>query len=127
MPGGKAPKRRGDIYERELAKYLNDTVFNGRVVVSRAPLSGGGASFFSGGASDLLGLPHVWPEAKRTEKFSPYAAMAQAERGIAGRNCPDMPAVFTRRDHIPTSDSLVVMRLSDWTRLYAAYLAQEKS
>ena len=40
---GKAPKRKGDGYERELAKYFNEKVFDGEDKVQRAPLSGGGA------------------------------------------------------------------------------------
>jgi hypothetical protein len=87
-------------------------------------LSGGGRNFLGGGAADLTGTPTIHAECKRTEKFSPYAAMEQAEKGLTGRACPDMPVVFTRRNRIPTGDSLVVMRLDDWAKFYAAYLAQ---
>ena len=36
----KNPKAKGDKYERELAKYFNDVIFDGEPRVSRAPLSG---------------------------------------------------------------------------------------
>lgn len=124
MPGGKAPKRRGDQYELELAHYLNTHVFDGEVVVNRAPLSGGGKSFFDGGEADLNGTPHIWVEAKRTERFSPYAALEQAERGLAGRSRQLMPVAISRRNRIKTGDSLVVMRLDDWLHFYRAILAQ---
>ena len=42
MPGS-SPKRKGDGYERELAKYFNEKIFNGEDKVQRMPLSGGGA------------------------------------------------------------------------------------
>lgn len=119
---GKGPKRKGDAYERELAAYLNEHVF-GREAVYRAPLSGGGRQFFGGGgSSDLTGTPFVWVEAKRTERFSPYEAITQAERGIAGKKAQEVPVVVTRRSRIDTGESLVVMRLADWSELYRAFL-----
>ena len=39
MPGS-SPKRKGDGYERELAKYFNEKIFNGEDKVQRMPLSG---------------------------------------------------------------------------------------
>lgn len=122
--GGRYAKRRGDTYEREVAQYLNDYLFAGTETVYRAPLSGGGRQFGNGGGSaDLVGLPHIWAELKRTNAFSPYAAMAQAETGInARRSCSDVPVAITRRDGIATDRSLVVMRLSDWAALYDAFL-----
>lgn len=119
---GRAPKLRGDTYERELATYLSSAL---GLTVQRAPLSGGGRSLIGdlrGGSSDLTGLPGLWPEAKRTNRFSPYAALAQADAGRAANRCSDAPIIITRRDRVPTPDSLIVMRLSDWTKLYAAWL-----
>ena len=58
---GSSPKRKGDGYERELAKYFNEKVFGGDDLVQRMPLSGGGAIKSSGG-SDLkntLGFSHI--------------------------------------------------------------------
>ena len=50
MPGS-SPKRKGDGYERELAKYFNKKIFDGEDKVQRMPLSGGGAVKSSGGLS----------------------------------------------------------------------------
>ena len=58
MPGS-SPKRKGDGYERELAKYFNEKIFNGEDKVQRMPLSGGGAIKSSGG-SDLKNTPHIY-------------------------------------------------------------------
>lgn len=115
-------KRKGDGYERELAKWLDSFIFGGKNVIHRAPLSGGGRNNFGGGEADLNGTPFVWVEAKRTEKFSPYAAMEQAERGIEGSRSRDIPVVMTRRNRMDTSESLVVMRLGDWLPMYKALL-----
>ena len=55
---GSSPKRKGDGYERELAKYFNKKIFDGEDKVQRMPLSGGGAVKSSGG-SDLKNTPHI--------------------------------------------------------------------
>lgn len=127
MSGGRASKVKGDRYERELSSYINEKT---NLKSFRAPLSGGGRSFgrdigISTGTADIIGLPHIWPEAKRTERFTPYDAMAQAERGILASKSPDLPVVFTRRNHMHTGESLVVMRLDDWLKLYNAYLVSD--
>lgn len=118
----KSPKAKGDAYERELATVLDHALFDGASRVYRAPLSGGGRTFSGGGSADLIGLPEVWAEAKRTEKFAPYPAIEQAERGRDGHQSREMPVVFNRKNGMKTLDSLVVMRLSDWLVLYRAYL-----
>ena len=115
-------KRKGDGYERELAKWLNHWLFGDKPQVQRAPLSGGGANLFGGGLPDLNGTPFVWVEAKRTEKFSPYAALEQAEAGIEKSNSSDIPVVVSRKNRMDTSESLVVMRLGDWLPMYKAFL-----
>lgn len=126
MAGGRGPKRRGDGYERELAAYINQKLFEGKNVVTRAPLSGGGRGFqFSaGGGADLTGLPDVWVEAKRTEAFSPYQAMKQAEAGIASKRAREFPMVITRRNRLTTGESLAVVRLDVMLDLLAAYYKQ---
>lgn len=115
-------KAKGDKYERELAEYLNEALYGGEQKIFRAPLSGGGRSTFGGGSADLNGTPDIWVEAKRTEKFAPYAALEQAERGIAGKKSKDVPVVVSRRNQMTTGDSLVVMRLKDWVDLYQSLL-----
>ena len=118
-------KNKGDGYERELAKYFNRFLYNGAEVVYRAPLSGGGYNMGGGGAADLTGTPAIWVEAKRTERYSPYPAMEQAEKGILISRSIDIPVVINRKNRMSTGESLVTMRLDDWNKLYAAYLRQE--
>jgi hypothetical protein len=118
----RSPKSKGDTYERELAAYLNVRLFDGREIVTRTPLSGGGRSWgiLKGGDSDLTGLPGLHVEAKRTERFTPYEAMAQAIRSITSRpHSSDIPVVVTRRNRMPTGESLVVLRLDDFLPLLA--------
>ena len=117
-------KRKGDGYERELAKWLDNMLFNNRNQVQRMPLSGGGSHVGGGGRADITGTPTIWIEAKRTEKFSPYAAIEQAEVGIKYSGSSDMRVVMQRRNRMATEDSLVVMRLNDWLCLYASWLKE---
>ena len=115
-------KRKGDGYERELAKWLDEQLYGGGGQIQRAMLSGGGRNLGGGGMADLVGTPHIWVEAKRTEKFKPYEAIEQAETGIDKSNSRDIPVVMQRRNQMKTEDSLVVMRLEDWTVLYRCFL-----
>ena len=101
-------KRKGDGYERELAKWLDDQLYGGGGQIQRAMLSGGGRNLGGGGMADLVGTPHIWVEAKRTEKFKPYEAIEQAETGIDKSNSRDIPIVMQRRNQMKTEDSLVV-------------------
>ena len=116
MPGS-SPKRKGDGYERELAKYFNEKIFNGDDKVQRAPLSGGGAVKSSGG-SDLKNTPYIYVEAKRTEKFQIHQSMRQVEENIKISNSNDMPIVITRRNRTETGDSLCVLKLDDFLSMY---------
>lgn len=120
---GRAPKDRGDRYEREVAAFFNEGVFEDERV-QRAPLSGGGKVAFGKGGMDLLGLWGLFPELKRTNRFSPYAAMKQAMENKHASHAPEAPVVISRRDQMPTEDSLVVMKLGDWTELYASWLRE---
>lgn len=112
---------KGSGFERELAKHLTDTL---GIDVQRTPLSGGGMTVKYGPQMpDLMGTPEIWVEAKRTETFRPREAMAQALRGIGTRpGCEDMPIVVNRQNRQTTGDSLTVIRLDDFLRIYAGYL-----
>ena len=64
------------------------------------------------GDADVVGLPGVHIEAKRTEKFKLYDALAQAK---ADAKPGEKPAVFHRKNNC---EWVVVMPLSDWIELY---------
>jgi Holliday junction resolvase len=115
-------KGKGDNYERELATYFNESLFNGSNVIFRAPLSGGGRNLSGGGSADLTGTPHIWVEAKRTEKLRLYEALHQAEKGIREARSPDFPVVINRRSRMKTGESLTIMRLDDWLNMYRTAL-----
>ena len=49
--------------------------------------------------------------------------MAQSENGIAASKTDgEMPVVISRKNNMPTRDSLVVMKLSDWVNIYSEWL-----
>ena len=124
MPGS-SPKRKGDGYERELAKYFNEKIFNGEDKVQRMPLSGGGAIKSSGG-SDLKNTPHIYVEAKRTEKFKIHESMRQVLENIETSKSDSMPVVITRRNRESTGDSLCVLKLEDFIELYRILINSKK-
>lgn len=114
-----AAKRKGDAYERELAKYISEQT---GIETSRAPLSGGGKVGMAGGA-DLLGTPALFIEAKRVERLNFHQALAQAETNIKKTRSPDAAIVINRRSRQKTGESLCLMRLDDFLRFYKAFLA----
>ena len=124
MPGS-SPKRKGDGYERELAKYFNEKIFNGEDKVQRMPLSGGGAVKSSGG-SDLKNTPHIYVEAKRTEKFKIHESMRQVIENLKISKSDSLPVVITRRNREQTGDSLCVMKLDDFIELYRLLIVSKK-
>ena len=124
MPGS-SPKRKGDGYERELAKYFNEKIFNGEDKVQRMPLSGGGAIKSSGG-SDLKNTPHIYVEAKRTEKFKIHESMRQVLENIETSKSESIPVVITRRNRESTGDSLCVLKLEDFIELYRILIESKK-
>lgn len=106
-------RAKGAAFEREVAAHFNETL---GLESRRTSITTG---FISGGNQDLLGLPGLAPECKRVERLDFRGAMAQAIRNARGT---DAPIVFTRRNRESMNDSLVVLRLSDFTKFYAAYL-----
>ena len=124
MPGS-SPKRKGDGYERELAKYFNKKIFAGEDKVQRMPLSGGGAVKSSGG-SDLKNTPHIYVEAKRTEKFKIHESMRQVIDNIETSKSESMPVVITRRNRESTGDSLCILKLDDFIELYRILIDSKK-
>lgn len=66
----------------------------------------------SADSADLVGIPGIHIECKRTETLSIYRVLEQAIRDSEGTD--DIPTVMHRRNG---RSWVVVMRLSDWARL----------
>ena len=113
-------KQKGDQYERELAAYLNEHVYNAKQC-SRAPLSGGGHVGLTGGA-DLTGTSGLFVEAKRVERLAWREALNQAETNAALTRTTDVPIVVTRKSRERTGESVVMLRLQDFNQFYKAWL-----
>lgn len=64
------------------------------------------------GDADVMGLPGIHIECKRTERLSLYDAVAQAK---ADARLGEMPVVMHRKNN---SEWLVIQPLSDWTEMY---------
>ena len=105
---GKASRNKGKRGELELSHELQHLGFQ---TAHRSQQYCGTAS-----SADVIGLPGVHIECKRTESLSVYAAYDQAVRDSADSS--DLPVVMHRRNHRPW---IVIMRLSDWADLYRAY------
>lgn len=104
-------KRKGKTGELELAKKLKEHGYDARRSVQ-----------YNGkeeeGQADLLGLPGIHIECKRTEKLSLYDAVNQAKRDSKGKN--QIPAVFHRRNKC---EWLVIMTLDDFMEIYREWEA----
>ena len=68
---------------------------------------------------DVVGLPFIHIEVKRTEKFSLYDALAQAKRDAQGK----IPIVAHRRNNC---EWVVVMSVDDWFTLYREWEAGQE-
>lgn len=101
---GKTSQRKGAAGERELAAVLQA---HGHDVIR-----GGSLSF--GDVPDLMGLPGIHIEVKRTERLNLRAAMEQAVRD-ADFFGDGSPAVFHRANW---QLWMVTMLLADWIRMY---------
>ena len=96
----KAKGKRGEL---ELAKTLRDYGYDARRSVQYC-----GAN----GDADVIGLPGIHIECKRTERLSLYDAMAQSK---ADARKGEMPVVMHRKNN---SEWLVIQPLSDWIEMY---------
>lgn len=100
---GKMSREKGKRGERELAKKFRENGFDARR----------GQQFCgANGDADVIGLPGIHVEAKRTERLNLYDAMSQA---ISDSRNNEFPTVFHRRNN---SEWLVVMRIDDWLEMY---------
>ena len=106
-------KIKGDAWERQLAKWLNERL---GIECFRTPLSG------ACGGSDLTGTPDLAIECKRQEAVNWNASLEQSERN---KNDDEMAVVVNRRSRQDVEDAQVMVRLSTLATLYEAYLIQE--
>jgi Holliday junction resolvase len=103
-------RNKGKVGEREVAQLLRDHGFDARRGVQ-----------FQGGpdSPDVIGLPGVHVEVKRTESFRLYPALEQAK---TERKDGDIPAVFHRANSrpwvvvLPAEDFLGLVRSSTSAR-----------
>jgi hypothetical protein len=114
---GARVKDKGRAFEHEISNYLNEKL---GLQSSRALLSG---SWSGGSGADLQGTPHLHVEAKRTEALNVKAHLRQAVAAVEKRNSAELPAVITRQNRMATGDSLVVLRLCDFVKMYGAFLS----
>lgn len=102
-------KRKGKTGELELARKLRELGYDVRRSVQ-----------YNGkeeeGQADLLGLPGIHIECKRTEKLNLYEAIGQAKRDSEDKG--ELPVVFHRRNNC---EWLAILPLEDFIKLYREY------
>ena len=103
-------RQKGARGERELARRFREQGYDCRRGQQYNGLEG----------EDVVGLPGVHVECKRTERFHLYDAIDQAKRDANGK----IPVVFHRKNN---SEWVSVMTLDDWFKLFREWEAgQEK-
>lgn len=95
-------KQKGKRGELELARKLREYGYETRRGQQYSGIEG----------EDVVGLPHIHIECKRTERLNIYEAMKQA---IKDAKLDEKPAVFWRKNR---EGWLVIMRFDDWVELY---------
>ena len=100
---GRMSREKGKRGERELANTLKEHGFDARR----------GQQFCgASGDADVIGLPGIHIEVKRTESLSLYSALEQAE---ADAREDEIPVVFHRRNH---KKWVVIMELENFLNMY---------
>lgn len=103
-------RQKGARGERELARRFREQGYDCRRGQQYNGLEG----------EDVVGLPGIHVECKRTERFHLYDAVDQAKRDANGK----IPVVFHRKNN---SEWVSVMTLDDWFKLFREWEAgQEK-
>ena len=101
---GKMQRNKGKRGERELAGILRDYGYDCRR----------GQQFCgANGDADVVGLPGIHIESKRTERLNLYDALAQATRDARKG---EIPVIFHRRNNC---EWVCILSLDDFMRLYA--------
>lgn len=103
---GKMSREKGKRGERELAGKLREYGYDCRR----------GQQFCgANGDADVIGLPGIHLEVKRTERLSIYDAMDQAKHN---KKSGEIPVVMHRKNNC---EWLAIMRLEDFAILYKAW------
>ena len=106
---GKTSREKGKRGEREVAAFLRSEGYDAHR----------GVQYHGGPESpDVVGLPRIHIEVKRTERFDLYGALSQS-KGDAGDN---MPIVVHRKNEC---EWVVVQPLKDWIELYRSWEADQ--
>lgn len=107
----KNSKRKGKTGELELARKLREYGYDARRSVQ-----------YNGkeeeGQADLLGLPGIHIECKRTESLRLYDAVNQAKRDSQGKE--EIPVVFHRKNNC---EWVTILSLDDFMKIYTEYEA----
>lgn len=108
---GKTSREKGKRGEREVASLLRTHGYDTRRGVQ-----------YKGGTDspDVVGLPHIHIEVKRTERLDLYGALSQS-KGDAGA---DLPVVIHRKNDC---EWVVIQPLNDWIELYKAWETENES
>ena len=104
-------REKGARGERELASKLREYGYDCRR---------GQQYCGANGDADVVGLPGIHIEAKRTERTAMYDWLAQAKRDAREG---EIPTVFHRKND---SRWLVIMDLDDWIQIYKEYNENRK-
>lgn len=105
-------KEKGSKFERELAAFFTEKL---GVSVMRSLYTNDPMVRKGKGNSDLIGLPELALEAKRSERFNVHEAMAQATVNASG---DEMPVVVHRRSRQTLEESHVIIKLEDFVKIY---------
>lgn len=101
---GKMQRNKGKRGERELAGILRDYDYDCRR----------GQQFCgANGNADVVGLPGIHIESKRTERLNLYDALAQVTRDASKG---EIPVIFHRRNNC---EWVCILSLDDFMKLYA--------
>jgi len=104
--GGKMSREKGKRGEREFASFCKAQGYDARR----------GQQFNGIDGEDVVGLPGIHVEVKRTERLNVYEAMEQAWKDSHGK---DSIVAHRRNDH----RWLVIMDADEWFKLYREYEA----
>lgn len=106
-------KQKGKSGELELARKLREYGYD----VRRSVQYNGKAEE---GQPDLVGMPFLHVECKRTQALRLYDAVDQAKRD--SQNTGDIPAVFHRKNNC---EWVVILPLDEFMKIYREYEASQ--